>query len=219
MSTGNLETACGTRVTRRRAAVTRELLDAAWRLIERDGVAVLTLRELAAQLGMRPQSLSGYFPCKSELLDALFRDGFSQATERLLRLPQSGDAKVNLVNSVSDFLDFCVSNPGRFQLMLQRAVPGFTPSPASLRYSSESLQIMLERAASAGVRDAADVDLLRALINGLASEQIANEPDGRRFISQAERAVTLVLSSGQRSNHRATLRPVTPRSRAARNKP
>lgn len=198
METGNDEFALGSRVVRRRAAVTRELLDAAWRLIERDGVAVLTLRELAAQLGMRPQSLSEYFPSKSELLDALFRDGFSQATERLLGLPQGGDPRVDLVNTVSDFLDFCVSNPGRFQLMLQRAVPGFTPSPESLRCSGASLQIMLERAASAGVRDAADVDLLRALISGLASEQIANEPGGRRFISQAERAVTLVLT-GQRN--------------------
>lgn len=194
MATGNDKVAAGSRVARRRAAVVRELLDAAWRLIERNGVAVLTLRELAAQLGMRPQSLSEYFPSKSELLDALFRDGFSQATERLVGLPQGDDPRVNLVHSVSDFLDFCVSNPGRFHLMLQHSVSGFTPSTESLRCSAESLQIIVDRAASAGVRDAADVDLLRALINGLASEQIANEPGGRRFISQAERAVTVILT-------------------------
>lgn len=215
MATGSEKTAADTRVTRRRAAVTRELLDAAWRLIERDGVAVLTLRELAGQLGMRPQSLSEYFPSKAALLDALFRDGFWQATERLLGLPQGGDPRMNLVHSVSDFLDFCVSNPGRFQLMLQHAVPGFTPSPESLRCSAESLQVMLERAASAGVRDAADVDLLRALINGLASEQIANEPGGHRFICQAERAVSLILTSGQQSHYRATVSPEPRRSRAA----
>lgn len=173
--------------------MTTELLDAAWRIIERDGVSALTLRQLAAQLGMRPQSLSEYFPSKAELLDALFRDGFSQVTQRLLDLPQDAGHRGNLVSSVSNFLDFCVSNPGRFQLMLQRAVPGFTPSAESLECSAQSLKIMEERAALAGVRDAADVDVLRALINGLAAEQIANEPGGDRFISQAERAMALVL--------------------------
>jgi len=49
--------------------------------------------------------------------------------------------------------------------------------------------------AAAGIRSANDVVLLRALINGLAAEQIANEPGGRRFISQAERAVALLLDS------------------------
>lgn len=69
-----------------------------------------------------------------------------------------------------------VTNPGRFLFLLQRAVPGFTPSPASPRCSAESHQVMQERAASAGVRDAGHVDVPRALINGLASEQIAHEP-------------------------------------------
>ena len=83
---------------------------------------------------------------------------------------------MNLVHSETNFLDFCVSNLGRFRLLLQRAVPGFTPSPASLRCSAESHQIMQERAASAGVRDAGHVDVPQALINGLATEQIAHEP-------------------------------------------
>ena len=210
MVTGKDGVAPEARVTRRRAAVTRELLDAAWRLIERDDVAALTLRELGAQLGMRPQSLSEYFPTKADLLDALFRDGFSQATERLLGLPQEGDLRTNLVGSVGNFLDFCVSNPGRFHLMLQRAVPGFTPSPESLRCSAASLQIMLDRAAAAGLREAADLDLLRALISGLASEQIANEPGGRRFISQADRAVSLLLIGSSEQGAPQRLQPGVP---------
>ena len=182
-------------MARRRAAVVRELLDTAWALIERDGVASITMRELAAQIGMRAQSLSEYFPSKAALLDALFRDGFSQATERLSQLAQPEDPRRFLVNSVNDFLAFCVDNPGRFHLMLQRTVPGFTPSPESLEAAAQSLQIMIDRAAAAGIESTADIDLLRALINGLASEQIANEPGGQRFISHGERAVTLLLTS------------------------
>ena len=193
--TSGTEGIVGTRVDRRRAAVIRELLDTAWALIERDGVAALTMRELAARIGVRPQSLSGYFASKAALLDALFREGFSEATQRLLRLPQPEDPRMFLMSSINDFLAFCVQNPGRFHLMLQGTLPGFTPSRESLETSAESLQIMLDRAAAAGINREADVVVLRALINGLAAEQIANEPGGRRFISQAGHAVSMLLHS------------------------
>ncbi len=46
--------------TRRREAALRQVLDAAWALMEREGVAALSLRELARTLGIRPQSLAHY---------------------------------------------------------------------------------------------------------------------------------------------------------------
>jgi AcrR family transcriptional regulator len=70
MTSGEGGTSGGTRVARRRATVVRELLDTALALIERDGVAAITMCELAAQIGMRPQSLSEYFASKAALLDA-----------------------------------------------------------------------------------------------------------------------------------------------------
>ena len=183
-----------TRVARRRAAVVRELLDTAWALIERDGVAAITMRELAAEIGVRPQSLSEYFPSKAALLDALFRDGFCQATKRLSQLPQPEDPRQFLVNSVNDFLAFCVDNPGRFHLMLQRTVPGFTPTSESHQVALDALRLMLDRLTAAGISDPADVDVFRGLVNGLAAEQIANDPGGHRFISRAEHAVRLFLA-------------------------
>src|SRR5260370_10076453 len=72
----------GNRTQRRKAAL-REVLDAAWALMEREGVAALSLRGLARTLGIRPQSLAHYFPAKAALLDALFRDGFSDLADRL----------------------------------------------------------------------------------------------------------------------------------------
>jgi hypothetical protein len=114
------------------------------------------------------------------------------------------------VSSVNDFLAFCVDNPGRFHL-LQCTVPAFTPSLESFEASAQSLQIMLDRAATAGIQNAADVNLLRALINGLASEQIANKPGGRRFICQGERAVTLLLDSIATATA-TTTKPAAPRA-------
>jgi AcrR family transcriptional regulator len=187
----------GTRVERRRAQAEREILDAASALINRQGVAAISMREVAGLVGMRAQSLYEYFPSKNALLDALFREGFALATERLLALPDAGTAEERLKASVRDFLRFCVENPGRFHLMLQRTVPDFEPSPESYAVAAASLQVMVDRAAEAGITSEADIHVLRALISGLAGEQIANEPGGDRFIAPADHAVTILLHASR----------------------
>jgi AcrR family transcriptional regulator len=187
----------GTRVERRRAQAEREILDAASALINRQGVAAISMREVAGLVGMRAQSLYEYFPSKNALLDALFREGFALATERLAALPDAGTAEERLKASVRDFLRFCVENPGRFHLMLQRTVPDFEPSPESYAVAAASLQVMVDRAAEAGITSEADIHVLRALISGLAGEQIANEPGGDRFIAPADHAVTILLHASR----------------------
>lgn len=171
------------------------MLDAAWALMEREGVAALSLRELSRSLGIRPQSLAYYFPTKATLLDALFRDGFSDLSERLRDdAGWSADPADALSAAVSTVLAFCAASPARYHLMLQRTVPGFTPTPTSHQAAVEALTLLLDRLAAAGITDPADVDVFRGLVNGLAAEQIANDPGGRRFISRAEHAVRTFLA-------------------------
>ncbi len=178
----------------RREAADREVLDAAWRQMDEHGVAALSLRELAAKLGIRPQSLAHYFATKSALLDALFRDGFSELGERLDSTGSSTDSTDALIAAVQTVLGFCAASPARYHLMLQRTVPGFTPSDESLAVALAALDQVLCRLTAVGVDDPADVDVFRGLVNGLAAEQIANDPGGRRFIDRAEHAVRVFLA-------------------------
>ncbi len=53
------------RRTRRREATRQEIVDAAWTLAREQGLAGLSLRELARQVGMRAPSLYSYFPSKA----------------------------------------------------------------------------------------------------------------------------------------------------------
>src|SRR5258707_4846614 len=147
----------GNRTQRRKAAL-REVLDAAWALMEREGVAALSLRELARTLGIRPQSLAHYFPTKAALLDALFRDGFSDLADRLQ--PAGGnDAPADaLIAAVRAVLAFCVASPARYHLMLQRTLPGFTPPREAHKVTLTTLRLLLDRLAAARGRDPADVD-------------------------------------------------------------
>src|SRR5258708_11958616 len=97
--------------TRRREAALRQVLDAAWALMEREGVAALSLRELARTLGIRPQSLAHYFPTKAALLDALFRDGFSDLSERLRPAGPDDTPAAALISAVRAVLDLCIASP------------------------------------------------------------------------------------------------------------
>lgn len=198
------------RASARRAAVEREILDTAWSLMEREGAAALNVREVARLVGMRQQSLTHYFPTKLELLDALFADGFTDLRTELEDLAVAADAVSDVVAVADAVVDYCVRQPARYQLMLQRSVPGFTPSDASMRITAGVLGVLTARLADAGVVDPADVALVRALISGAAAEQIANDPGGRDYTGQVGRGIRAITSA---SGHVA--RDTRPRSARA----
>lgn len=183
-----------TRQAARRAAVEREILDAAWLVMGREGAAGLSVREVARQVGLRQQSLTYYFPTKQELLDSLFADGFTDLRGELEALPSHPAGVDGAVAVAVAVVDYCVRHPARYQLMLQRSVPAFMPSDASYELAGSCLAILSNRLADAGVGDARDVGLVRSLISGIAAEQIANDPAGRQFADQTERGVRALLA-------------------------
>jgi AcrR family transcriptional regulator len=71
----------GGRVSRRREATKAEILDAAWDLVGEQGLAALSLRDLAARVGMRAPSLYQYFDSKHAIYDAMFGQGAREALE------------------------------------------------------------------------------------------------------------------------------------------
>ncbi len=172
----------------------REILDAAWTVMAQEGVAALSVREVARSVGLRQQSLTYYFPTKQDLLDALFADGFADLQRAFDLLRPRRAATEAVVDVAVAFVDYCVSNPARYHLMFQRTVPGFEPSEQSHRVALDVLAVLIERLAAAGVTDAADLALARSLMSGIAAEQIANDPHGRTFADETERAIRYLLA-------------------------
>lgn len=179
----------------RRAAVQRTILDAAWNLMARDGAAALNVRAVARAVGVRQQSLTYYFPTKQELLDALFADGFTDLREHLDRLPLTPDPVEGVIAVAVAVVDYFVDHSERYQLMLQGSVPGFSPSDTSHQLALGCLGILAARLTDAGVTEPDDIALIRALISGLAAEQIANDPTGRGFADRTERGIRILLSA------------------------
>ncbi len=183
------------RAADRRAATQRAILDAAWSVMAREGVAALSVREVARSVGLRQQSLTYYYPSKQALLDALFADGFADLRTVLDRVAVSPDPIEAVVDVAEAVVVYCAHHPARYHLMLQRTVPGFTPSDASHDVALGVLGTLVDRLGSTGVTDPADIALVRGLISGLAAEQIANDPGGRDYVGQVGRGVRALLST------------------------
>jgi AcrR family transcriptional regulator len=175
--------------------VEREILDAAWNAMAEEGVAALSVREVARAVGLRQQSLTYYFPTKQDLLDALFADGFADLQRAFDELRPCRDPADGVVEVAVAFVDYCVANPARYHLMFQGTIPGFEPSEPSHLIALDVLAVLIERLAAVGVTDTADLAIIRSMMSGLAAEQIANDPTGRTFADETERAIRYLVAA------------------------
>src|SRR4051794_9297628 len=76
----------------RREATRREIVDEAWALVREQGLAALSLRDLARRVGMQAPSLYGYFPSKHAIYDAMFGEGCRDFLARAKAREMTGDA-------------------------------------------------------------------------------------------------------------------------------
>src|SRR5690242_13843718 len=162
----------------RREATRAEILEAAWEQVRAEGLAALSLRDLAGRVGMQAPSLYSYFDSKHAIYDAMFAQGSQEFLERERAVETTGDALRDLQAGSRMFVAFCTEDPVRYQLLFQRTIPGFEPSPESYAISVEALQIVRDRLAQSGLTDGRDLDLFTAIGSGLTNQQISNDPGG-----------------------------------------
>ena len=167
----------------RHAATREEILEAAWEQVRTSGLAALSLRDLARTVGMRPPSLYSYFDSKNAIYDAMYAQGAQQfVDEQRASMPTPDDPLEALKAVVHFFVEFCAADFARYQLLFQRTIPGFEPSPESFKISEDSLAELGELLARYGVS---------ALGTGLADQQLSNDPGGDRWIRLIDDAVEM----------------------------
>jgi AcrR family transcriptional regulator len=181
----------GDRRRARHEATKQDILDAAWSMIRADGLAALSLRALAHAVDMEPQSLYTYFASKNSLYDRMFADGNEELARRFAQAEIPGDPRGALRAVARLFVEFAAEDQARYQLMFLRVLPGFEPSPESYAVAVAVFGSVRARLADAGLRHEGDFDLWTALVAGLASQQLANDPGGDRYIRLIDDAVTM----------------------------
>jgi len=130
---------------------------------------------------MRAPSLYTYFSSKNAMYDALYAGGARAMAEVLSHRPEGTNPRGTLRNRMRAFIGFCMADPARYQLILERPIPGFAPTPESFQITVAALAGTRADMEAAGVHGERLLDLWRAVITGLVSLQIANDPGGDRW--------------------------------------
>jgi AcrR family transcriptional regulator len=182
----------------RHAATKQEIVEAAWHLARERGLGGWSLRDVAAAVGMRAPSLYVYFDSKNALFDAMFADGCRALLDRV----RPGEAEVagrpadQVLRTIARvFFEFCLADPARYQLLFLRTLPGFEPSAESYALANDTLAATAEALAGVGLSGPEHLDLWTAVLTGLVSQQISNDPGGDRWIRLIDVAVEMFLSA------------------------
>lgn len=173
---------------RRREQTVAEILEAAVEAMAADGVAGMSLSDVARRVGMQPPSLYEYFPSKLAVYDAVFKAGYEQLNTALYAIADDvrTDPLATLRAGHPVFVRWCIEHPVQAQLMFWRPVPGFEPSEEAFAPSVEQMLLVKELITLAAARrqlspEAATDEAIRlyAVIgSGLITQQLANDPNG-----------------------------------------
>jgi AcrR family transcriptional regulator len=183
----------GGSVAERRSRRREQILAAAWEISSESGLAALSLHEVARRVGMRQPSLYGYVDSKLDLYDAMFAQAYEQLLGRLDRAAPSGSAREQLLQVSRVILDFVVEDLPRQQLIFQRTVPGFEPSPASYALALRVVDRCRALLSAVGADTPAHLDVFTALVGGLGAQQVANDPGGDRYTRHLEALLEVFL--------------------------
>ncbi|SRR6266545_2633917 len=124
---------------RRREQTIGEILDVAVQVMAEEGVAGLSLSEVARRMGIQPPSLYKYFPSKLALYDALFQHGGREVLAVFRRtVAQAEPGWVALTAGIEAVMRLGLDRQVVAQLLNWRPVPGFEPSAHGVRRGSPS---------------------------------------------------------------------------------
>jgi AcrR family transcriptional regulator len=174
---------------RRRQETIEEVLEIAAGIMAEQGVAGLSIGEIARRMGIRPPSLYVYFPSKHALYDALFARGAQAvlaAMESLMTAPLASAATLEeiLLERGEAFVRWSLLHAPYSQLLFWRPVPGFTPSPQAYEPAVRLAGLAEEQIAQLQRRGLMRADLPAGqiqrdwtiLISGIVSQQLSNAP-------------------------------------------
>jgi AcrR family transcriptional regulator len=163
------------------------IISAAKAVLDREGVAGLTIRKVGAHAGVSPMALYRHFPDKSALLDALMDDGLL-AWGKIARSLRAVDPMEWLKELTEAYLNFALKHPHQFDVAF------FLPAPSARQYPEDFVAgrsavvamviVRIDQAKAdgrLGDKPALEVALaLSALAQGFVSMQRANRFSSER---------------------------------------
>ena len=156
------------------------LVDAAERLFAQHGLEAVTMRQLAAELGVSPMTPYRYFADKEAILAAVRTRAFNRHAEALELAFAGGANTVERANAVGRaYLDFALGHPEAYKLMFDIKQPNEAAHPELVAAAERSRATM-----TAHLKDMIDGGVLKG------------DPDliGHMFWSALHGAIQLQLA-------------------------
>ena len=163
----------------RTAELSEQVLEAALRLLAREGLDVLTARRLAREANTSPAAIYELFGDKAGVLRALFFSGFEALGEQLQASDAPREPLAAMLDLVERYRRFLLEHPALAALMFSRPFASFDPGPEELAAGAAVRETVL-RAVRCGIDagvvsgDPGDIALaFISLIHGLAAAESA----------------------------------------------
>jgi AcrR family transcriptional regulator len=164
---------------------------------------------------MKTPSLYWYFDSKHAIYDAMFVQGNEELLKRVA-LQCRGTTPRTLLRAMGRTLvGFSVEDPARYQLLFQRSIPDFEPSPEAYLSAVAVYEHMRAKLASIGITRQSHLDMWTALVGGISAQQTSNDPGGDRWLRLVDPMVDMFWASVGAQKRPAGKRRGRPRPRRA----
>lgn len=154
-----------------------EVLDAALRVIDEHGLAALSMKRVADEVGIGVMTIYGYVKTKDELVDAVTHHALSTLTSA----PQDGSPVTRITAAIRALYKTLREHAGVLEVLLNAPVPG--PALDPLR---EDLLATLDEA---GIRGAEAMDALSILYSYAVGFAVTERSRGRESPVDGRRRV------------------------------
>src|SRR5690349_15102133 len=101
----------------RRQSARGAILESAWAAVREEGLADLSLRDLARRSGITTPTVYAYFDSKNDIYDAMFGQAAEEFLEHIAAPYDVADPRAVLDASLRRFVSFCTADFPRYQLL------------------------------------------------------------------------------------------------------
>jgi AcrR family transcriptional regulator len=144
------------------------LVDAALAIVEREGMAGLSLRALARSAGVSPMAPYHHFADRAALLAAVAEIGFHRLyADKLAALATITDPQAALVAGSKSYVAFIIANPELYRLMKSPELADRARHPALATAAAAPagrLRLLLQQLADAGRLQGVSPDAAAAML-------------------------------------------------------
>jgi len=117
------------------------ILKAAVELMTKEGLAALSMREVARRAGVSHQAPYHYFENREAILAAIAEEGFKKFNAKL-ESASGSNAVARLIAAGRAYVGFALSNPAHFQVMFRPELVNLDKYPSALAEANRGFAIL-----------------------------------------------------------------------------